>query len=245
VHDCHVSETNDIQAFKLAITDDPLFTVLKGDSRSRLQETKITAESLLPDGPYDLWREGETLRRVKDLAGAFAQLAHLPKMLNASAIVDTLVDGCINGDFVLQLKRPDRTVRTWWRSRPDDEALKDSNLEVVLSASDELAEIPGSLLRKGGSPGLWDAKDELPLSAFKEYFTGSKVVQIDRGGYTEGQQVPKATSDVVNAAVEKAVANGDLWLVAGPTSLFKEPIPMGVLPIPAAYSRLLNRLSLP
>jgi hypothetical protein len=229
VHDCHVSETNDIQAFKLAITDDPLFTVLKGDSRSRLQETKITAESLLPDGPYDLWREGETLRRVKDLAGAFAQLAHLPKMLNASAIVDTLVDGCINGDFVLQLKRPDRTVRTWWRSRPDDEALKDSNLEVVLSASDELAEIPGSLLRKGGSPGLWDAKDELPLSAFKEYFTGSKVVQIDRGGYTEGQQVPKATSDVVNAAVEKAVANGDLWLVAGPTSLFKEPIPMGVL----------------
>jgi hypothetical protein len=29
----------------------------------------------------------------------------------------------------------------------------------------------------------------------------------------------------VNAAVEKAVLDGDLWLVAGPTSLFKESIP--------------------
>ena len=224
-----VSDANDIHAFKLAITDDPLFTVLKGDSRSRLQETKITAESMLPDGPYDLWREGETLRRVKDLAGAFAQLPHLPKMLNASAIVDTLVDGGVNGDFVIQLKRPDRTVRTWWRSRPDEEALRDPDLEVALSASAELAEIPGALLRRGGVPGLWDAKDELPLSAFKDYFGGSKVIQIDRGGYTEGQQVPKAPSSVVNAAVEKAVLDGDLWLVAGPTSLFKESIPTGVL----------------
>src|SRR5271166_101004 len=224
-----VSDANEIHAFRLAITDEPLFTVLKGDSRSRLQETKITAESLLPEGPYDLWRAGETLRRVKDLAGAFAQLPHLPKMLNASAIVDTLVDGCVSGDFVIQLKRPDRTARTWWRSRPDEDALKDPDLEVVLSASAELAEIPGSLLRRGVAPGLWDATDELAVSAFKDYFSGTKVVQIDRGGYTEGQQVPKASSAIVNAAVEKAVLDGDLWLVAGPTSFFKESIPAGVL----------------
>jgi len=31
-----VSESNDIQAFKLNITDDPLFTTLKADTRSRL-----------------------------------------------------------------------------------------------------------------------------------------------------------------------------------------------------------------
>jgi len=133
-----VSETNDVQAFKLGITDESLFITLKGDPRSRLQETKITAESLLPDGPYDLRKAGETLRRVKDLSSAFAQHPHLPKMLNATAIVDTLVDGCVAGDFVLRLKRPDQTVRTWWRSRPDEEALKDTDLEVVLSASAEL-----------------------------------------------------------------------------------------------------------
>lgn len=224
-----VSETNDIQAFKLNITDDPLFTNLKEDPRSRLQETKITAESLLPDGPYDLWKTGETLRRVKDLAGAFAQLPHLPKMLNASAIVDTLVDGCMAGDFVLQLKRPDRTARTWWRTRPNEEALKDADMEVVLSTAAELAEIPGELLRKGVLAGLWDRKTELPLADFKAHFAGGKIIQVDRGGYTEGQQVPKASDDVVAAAVEKAVADGDLWLVSGPTSLFREPIPAGVL----------------
>jgi hypothetical protein len=224
-----VSEANDIQAFKLNITDDPLFTTLKGDPRSRLQETKITAESVLPDGPYDLWKRGETLRRVKDLSGAFAQLPHLPKMLNASAIVDTLVDGCVAGDFLLQLKRPDRSARTWWRTRPDEEALKDPDMEVVLSTAAELAEIPGALLRKGVLPGLWETKAELPLADFKAHFAGGKVVQVDRGGYTEGQPVPKASAEVVSAAVEKAVADGDLWLVSGPTSLFKEPIPAGVL----------------
>jgi hypothetical protein len=224
-----VSEANDIQAFKLGITDDALFMTLKSDPRSRLQETKITAESLLPDGPYDLWQEGDKLRRVKDLAGAFAQMPHLPKMLNASAIVDTLVDGCIAGDFVLQLKRPDKTVRTWWRSRPDDDALKDPDLEVVLSTAAELSELPGTLLRKGALPGLWETKTELPMSEFKTYFGEGKVVQVDRGGYNEGQPIPKASSDVVSAAVEKAVVDGDLWLVSGPTSLFKEAIPAGVL----------------
>lgn len=224
-----VSEANDVQAFKLGVTDDPLFITLKADPRSRLQETKITAESLLPDGPYDLWKEGDTLRRVKDLASAFAQHPHLPKMLNATAIVDTLVDGCVAGDFVLRLKRPDQTVRTWWRSRPDEEALKDTDLEVVLSTSAELAEVPGALLRKGTLPGLWETKTELPFSELKAYFAGGKVVQVDRGGYNEGQQVPMASEGIVGAAVEKAVADGDLWLVSGPTSLFKESIPAGVL----------------
>ncbi len=45
-----VSETNDVQAFKLGITDEALFMTLKVDPRSRLQETKITAGSLLPVG---------------------------------------------------------------------------------------------------------------------------------------------------------------------------------------------------
>ena len=224
-----VSETKDVQAFKLAITDESLFTTLKSDPRSRLQETKITAESLLPGGPYDLWQEGEKLRRVKDLASAFAGQPHLPKMLNASAIVDTLVDGCVAGDFVLQLKRPDKTVRTWWRTRPDEDALKDPDMEVVLSACAELWEIPPSMLSKGTLPGLWEAQSQLPAAKFKAYFAGGEVVQIDRQGYKEGKLIPKAGTDVVIASIEKAVLNGELWLISGPTSLWKEPIPAGVL----------------
>lgn len=224
-----VSEANEIQAFKLSLADEPLFTTMKNDPRSRLQETKITAESLLPDGPYDLWKEGESFRRVKDLAGAFAQHPHLPKMLSASAILETLVDGCLAGDFVLRLKRPDESARTWWRSRPDENALKDSDLEVLLNTFAELVEIPAFLLRKGTLMGLWGAKTELPFSDFGAYFAGGKIIQEDRGGYVESQQVPKATLEVVSSAIDKAVTDGDLWLVSGPTSLFKETIPPGVL----------------
>ena len=72
----------------------------------------MSADALLPDGPYDLWRAGETRRFVKDLVGAFAQFPHLPKMLNRKAILDTLVAGCEAGMFVLQLTRPDRSVLT-------------------------------------------------------------------------------------------------------------------------------------
>jgi len=99
----------------------------------------------------------------------------------------------------------------------------------VLSTAADLAQIPTSLLRKGALPGLWETKAELPLSEFKAYFAGGKIVQLDRGGYTEGQQVPKASVEVVRAAIQEAVAEGDLWLVSGPTSMFKESIPDGVL----------------
>jgi hypothetical protein len=88
-----VSEKNDVQAFKITVGGEPLFTLIKKDSRSRIQDTPISADALLPGGPYDLWRAGETSRRVKDLVGAFAQLPHLPKMLNRQAILGTLVAG--------------------------------------------------------------------------------------------------------------------------------------------------------
>lgn len=223
-----VSDANDIQAFKLSITDEPLFVTLKGDPRSRVQETKITAEALLPDGPYDLWQKGDTVRRVKDLAGAFAQLPHLPKMLNASAIVETLLDGCAGGDFVLQLKRPDKTVRTWWMFKPDEDALKDPDLEVVLSEHAQLSEIPAALLHKDKLPGLWESKNQLPVADFVEYFSG-KIVQIDKGGYSEARHVPKASKDVVLNSISGCIESGDLWLVSGPTSLWKETVPAGVL----------------
>jgi len=125
-----VSEKDDAQAFKITVTDEPHFNVIKNDKRSRIQETAITAEALLPDGPYNLWRAGETSRRVKDLAGAFAQYPHLPKMLKASAILETLAGGCENGTFVLRVVRPDRTSRTWWMSRPDENALSEIFLNV-------------------------------------------------------------------------------------------------------------------
>lgn len=231
-----VSDKDEVQAFKLTITEDAHFETIKRDSRSRVQDTAITAEALLPDGPYNLWKGGETSRRVKDLAGAFAQLPHLPKMLKSQAIVETLVEGCVQGTFVLKLTRPDRTFRTWWRTRPDDAALNDPAMELVLPEAAELAEIAGDLLAPGTLPDLWTG-DEITVQAVMDYFSGKKVVQVDRGGFTEPVPVPKASAEVVAAAVNNAVEAGTVWLLSGPASLLAEPIPTGVLS-PAATLRV-------
>lgn len=223
-----VSEKDEDQAFKIAVTDDPHFNVIKADQRSRVQDTAITAEALLPGGPYNLWRPGETSRRVKDLAGAFAQLPHLPKMLRAQAILDTLVEGCAQGTFVLRLPRPDRTVRTWWRSRPDEAAVNDPAMELVLPEAATLSEVAPDLLAAQRLPDLW-AADEITVQNVLDYFGGTTVVQVDRGGYEEPMHVPGAPQDVVEKAIGEAVERGLVWLLSGPASLLAEQIPPGVL----------------
>jgi len=223
-----VSEKDEAQAFKITVTEEPHFNTIKADKRSRVQDTAITAEALLPDGPYNLWRPGETARRVKDLAGAFAQLPHLPKMLKASAILDTLVDGCEQGTFVLRLTRPDGTSRSWWMSRPDENALNDPAMELVLPEAAALTDIATALLAPKKLPGLWTA-DEIAVKAVFDFFGGKTVVQVDRGGYQEPMQIPKAAPDVVHTAIGTAVAEGAIWLLSGPASILGEPIPAGVL----------------
>ena len=74
-----VNESNDIQAFRIAVNDDPLFVTIKADRRARIQETAISSEAMMPGGPYDLWREGEDSRRVKDLVGALRSLPSCPR----------------------------------------------------------------------------------------------------------------------------------------------------------------------
>lgn len=223
-----VSEKDEAQAFKITVTDEAHFNTIKSDKRSRMQDMPVTAEALLPDGPYNLWRLGEASRRVKDLSGAFAQLPHLPKMIKASAILSTLADGCGKGIFVLRLVRPDGTSRTWWMSKPDDIALNDPALELVLPEAAELGEIPPSLLTPNSLPCLWTS-DEISVQAVSDYFSGDNVVQIDRDGYLESLPVPKAGEGVVEKAVTSAVESGVLWLRSGPASILGETIPPGVL----------------
>ncbi|MFH1373963.1 MAG: DUF499 domain-containing protein [bacterium] len=223
-----VSEKDETQAFKINVTEELHFSIVKNDQRSRVQDSAITAEALLPDGPYDLWREGETSRRVKDLSGAFAQLPHLPKMLQARAILDTLVDGCEQGSFVLRLTRPDGSFRTWWFVRPDENALSDPALELVLSEAAELADVPSYLLIKDKLPGLWPT-DEIQVRDVTDYFGGSNMVQVQRNGYQEPMHIPKASQEAVESAVSAAVEAGSLWLLNGPASILAEEIPSGIL----------------
>ncbi|HID77985.1 MAG TPA: hypothetical protein EYP56_18560 [Planctomycetaceae bacterium] len=50
-----VNEKNQVHAFKIKVSADEHFVTIKEDTRSRIQDTAITAEALLPGGPYNLW----------------------------------------------------------------------------------------------------------------------------------------------------------------------------------------------
>lgn len=223
-----VTEKNEVQAFRIAGSDEPLFSAIKADPRARIQETAISADALLPDGPYALWREGETERRAADLVGAFAQFPHLPKMLNRGAIFRTLADGCREGLFVLRLTRPDRSVRTFWRQEVDDAVMKEPGLDVVLPEAARLEELAASLLVPGVLPGLWE-QPENRVAAIHDYFAGGRVVQVQRPGYQELLTIPGCDPPVVDRAVCAAVSSGDLWLTNGPASVLGEDVPPGVL----------------
>ena len=222
------NEANDIQAFRVAVDNDPLFLTIKADRRSRIQETAISSEAMLPGGPYDLWREGENYRRVKDLAGSFAQFAKLPKMLHQKEILDTVAQGIREGIWVGQLMRPDRTVKTFWHTGIEEQVLSDPALEVFLLESATLSDIDPSLLAPGNLPGLW-SKDEIAVQDVIGYFAGCHSVTVPKEGYDDIVFIPKCESPGVEEAIAAAVERGLIWLINGPASIFRETVPAGVL----------------
>ena len=223
-----VNESNEIQAFRIAVDNDPLFLTIKADRRSRIQETAISSEAMLPGGPYDLWREGENSRQVKDLVGAFAQFAKLPKMLHQKEILDTVAQGIREGIWVGQLTRPDRTVKTFWRTAVEEQILSDPALEVFLPESATLSDIDPALLVPESLPGLWTA-DEVTVNDVIGYFAGGHSVVIPKEGYEDTAFIPRCDSTAVESAIADAVERGLVWLINGPASIFRETVPPGVL----------------
>lgn len=223
-----VNDQNDVAAFRLNVDNDPLFLKILADKRARIESAAINAEALLPGGPFNLWGPDEKSRYVKDLVGAFAATARLPKMLNRQAILDTLLRGCEAGDFVLQVTRADKSQRTFWRSRPDDHALADPSLEVVLAEAASLAEIDPDVLLPTVLPGLWRG-DSLRLPEISAYFSGKHYVEVDKGGYKEPMPVPSATAETIRESVRDAVRRGRLWLVTPAMSVLADDVPAALI----------------
>lgn len=219
------------QAFKLPGAVGKLFLEIKGDERSRIQETAVDAEALLPDGPWDLWREGEDSRLVKDLAGAFARYPHLPRMLRARAIRDTVLQGVERGLLVARLSRPDGSRRTWWRESVPPESAADPALEVVLPEKAILDRLAPELLAPNALPGLWpdSGGGGLPFAGLARYFGGGLSAKVPREGYEDVVVIPSCPVEALEGAVHRAVEEGILWLRNGPTSVWKEEVPPGVL----------------
>ena len=171
-----VDDANEVRAFKLSGGSGPLFAAIKADTeRARIMETAVDAEALLPGGPFDLWREDEDARFVRDLAGAFTRQPRLPKMLQPRIVLDTVMQGVERGLFVARLTRPDGSARTWWREPVDEDARVDPQLEVVLPAKATLTRLNERLLAPGALPALWTGTTESPETPVRhivDYFTG-------------------------------------------------------------------------
>jgi len=76
-------------------------------------------------------------------------------------------------------------------------------------------------------PALWSSP-ELAFSQLVAYFAG-KTIQVDKGGYTEPMMLPRASRETLENAVRDAVKTGYIWLTVGPTSLYQEDVPPGIL----------------
>ncbi len=230
-----VNEQNEVHAFKITVGSESLFSTAKADKRSRIQDTAISAEAMLPGGPYDLWRADEASRRVKDLVSAFAENPKLPKMLRQKEILDTIDRGVQDGIFVASLTRPDKSVKTYWRTLIDETARKESALEVFLPEKARLSDLHPGSLALGALPGLWKG-DTITVAEAIAFFSGGRTVMVQREGYEEPVVIPACPAAAVEAAVSDAVRQGILWLLNGPASFQGEPVPAGVL---TASARLL------
>ena len=229
-----VNEGNQVHAFKLPASGNPLFAEIKGDRKARIKDTPVNAEALAPGGPYDLWREGDESRFANQLAESFARYPHLPKVLRPKLVTDTVLAGVRQGLFVAQLTRPDDSNRTWWREPVDPVAVEDAALELLLPETARLASLNPGLLAPGNLPDLWkptadDGGQRLRVATLLEYFSGDHIATIPREGYDEHATIPACDPDLVLDAVGTAIERGVVWITNPPATFWKETVPAGTL----------------
>ena len=252
-----VNESNQVHAFKLPASGELLFAEIKGHRKARITDTPVNAEALLPNGPYDLWRDGEESRFASQLAGAFARYPHLPKVLRPKLVTETVLAGVRDGLLVARLLRPDGSYRTWWRENVDSVAATDAALEIVLPEKARLARLNEELLAPGELPDLWESANggghKLSVATLLNYFAGGHVAKIPKEGYDEYASIPACRSDTVLNAVGKGIERGIIWMTNPPATSWKEPVPAGALsdkatlhpPPPAVTPQNLTREAVP
>ncbi len=223
-----VSAKNVVTAYKLSVSSEPLFNVIKSDKQTRITDKPVNAQALLPGGPYNLWHEGEHERPLTWIVGSFAEFPHLPKFLDIDAIRRTMLAGVRDGLFAMRLTRPDRSIRTFWCEEPEAALLREPTLAVVLSEYVELSEIPVSLLAPGRIRELWDGPSR-SVAGVTDFFSGQRTMTAQIGASDETIAVPAAAPTTVVAAISAAIERGVIWYREGAISLWNEAVPDGAL----------------
>ena len=224
-----VSDKNEDQAFKITVTEDSHFTTIKADkrgshpghrhhrgslaSRRALRPVESRRDQPARQGPVRGLRPTATL--AEDAQGrchrGYTGGRLRTRIVRAAAdqarrIIPHLV---ANTD---PTRRRSRTRHWSWCSPQPPTWLRSAR----------------NCWCRHKLPQLWPT-DEITVQAVIDYLGGGKVVQVDKGGYSEPVQIPTASREVVEKAIADAVEEGSVWLLSGPASILGEPIPAGVL----------------
>lgn len=213
-----VDEDGTIKAQSLPSGTTPFARIKEALTSEERLVTALDPDLILPGSYFELWRDDQTSMRVTDLVAAFGQFTRLPRLLRPQSLYETIKDGIREGTIVLRLPRTDGSVRTWWRTEPDDDTLRRPEVEIQATGQALLHNLDGEMLKPDRIPGLWPGE-------------GQKSVSI--GGlraFFDGTQAPRLVGpEILETAVQQAVKRGDVMADNGTVGYYREDLPAGPL----------------
>jgi hypothetical protein len=220
----YLDKDGSIQAKKITLGAQSLFSTLLQESSLRLFREKIDAEAIMPNGLYPVWPSSDSHIRVSDLYQQFGRDPRLPKLLSGKTVLNTIEDAVRRGVLAVCCHRTDGSEQWFWRSGIDV-ADWGKNAEAWLPAQASLNVLSTAAVLPNALTGLWPTSDDgVKLSDIFMWFDGSHVYEEEtQPGYPpEARPIPKVNYAIVKKAVSKAIQDGGLWLVYGNDSVFQE-----------------------
>lgn len=234
----YLDKDGSIQAKKITLGAQSLFSTLLQESSLRLFRERIDAEAIMPNGLYPVWPGSDPFIRVSDLYQQFGRDPRLPKLLSAKTVLNTIEDAVRRGVLAVRCPRTDGSEQWFWRSGIDV-ADWGKNAEAWLPAQANLNVLSSSAVLPDALTGLWPTDDDgVKLSDLFSWFDGSHSYgEETQPGYpTEARPIPRVDFNIVKKAVSKAIQDGGLWLVCGNDSVFREaPTPIQTEPEAILY----------
>ena len=220
----YLEKDGSIQAKKITLGAQSLFSTLLQEPSLRLFREKIDAEAIMPNGLYPVWPASDSHIRVSDLYQQFGRDPRLPKLLSGKTVLNTIEDAVRRGVLAVRCPRSDGSEQWFWRSGIDV-ADWGKNAEAWLPGQSTLNALSSAAVLPNALTGLWPKNDDgVKLSDLFSWFDGSHFYEEEtQPGYPlESRPIPKADYNIVKKAVSKAIQDGGLWLVYGNDSVFQE-----------------------
>ena len=191
-----------------------------------LKEEHFTPATLLPGKSLGkaIWGDERQERYLDDVKKMFAQDSKLPRILNQTAILNTISEGCKRGLWVLEMPRADGSLRTVWLEKPNEDVMKSHRTKWRLTTdpSLELHELSMRSVDPDGPLGesLWGKEETLDMSSLQNFFNGEKITKL---GYDK-VKVGKANSDVIRSALNEAISSNKVVMSvdSGELTIFGE-----------------------